>query len=175
MRILMLMCVMLTPIWGSGQARDFSLPALPHVRWTHARVISTIIREARAEGVDPALALAIAEIESSLNPRVHSRWEGHLNTYSVGLFQVLHTTARDEFGFRGSIEQLRNPENNIRLGVRYLSRCESQSLKEFACCYQAGFYADSEFCEQHEGVQNYFHKLERKVAWWSNRIGEEND
>lgn len=165
-----MLCAILIPILGSGQAEDLPRAVRPPARWTQTHVIRAIIREAEAQGVDPALALSIAEIESTLNPYVHSRFEPHLQTYSVGLFQVLHATARNEFGFRGSVEQLRNPETNIRLGIRYLSRCEGETLKEIACCYQAGFYADQGFCERHAGVQSYFKKLERKVSEWNERI-----
>lgn len=140
--------------------------------WSQDRIIQTIVATAHKHHVSPALALAVAEIESSFNPQA-LRWEDHLETASVGLFQVLHSTAKIEFGFKGSIEALKNPSTNISYGVRYLKKCGSEDdLMYVACCYQAGFGADPVFCATHKGVQNYRRKLEKKVASWTEELAD---
>jgi hypothetical protein len=161
---------MLIPISSSSLAFE-PQPQPTKKSWSQERIVRYIISIARRHHVNPALALSVAEIESSFNPRAIRR-EGHLNTASVGVFQVLHTTARNEFGFKGSIEELKNPAINISLGVRYLARCggEEEDFLYLACCYQAGFAADPVFCATHPGVQNYRKKLEEKFAEWSLRI-----
>lgn len=160
---------MLIPISSSSLAFDAN-PQPKTVQWTQRRIIQHIIKTARQNHVNPALALSIAEIESGFNPRA-IRQETHLRTASVGIFQVLHTTARLEFGFKGSVEELKNPATNIALGVRYLARCQGdEDFLYIACCYQAGFSADPLFCAQHPGVQSYRRKLEEKFYEWSVKI-----
>ena len=172
MHILILLCIMLMPIESSSLASVAQVSAPVARPWTQARIIRTIITTAHKHRVNPAIALAIAEIESSFNPDALRR-EDHLDTASVGIFQILHTTARGEFGFKGSIKQLKNPAVNIPLGIRYLKKCGGEDdLLYLACCYQAGFGADPVFCATHPGVRNYHRKLEEKSADWADRLAE---
>ncbi len=86
------------------------------------QIITRIIVAARERQLDPATALAVAEKESSFNPKAR-RWEKKLKTASLGLFQILLTTARQE--------------------LAYIQRCYAEvgsSLADLSCCYQAGFY-----------------------------------
>lgn len=152
-----------------------NLAAFPRVSyerlWAPARVISLIKKEALTQGVELPVALAIAEIESSFQPHA-TKWEKHLKTASVGIFQVLHTTAKSEFGFKGSIQDLKRPEVNIPMGVAYISKCNAITLAELACCYQAGFYAKKEFCQNRQAVKNYQVKLEASVEAWRGRLND---
>jgi hypothetical protein len=106
------------------------------------QIITRIIVAARERQLDPATALAVAEKESSFNPKAR-RWEKKLKTASLGLFQILLTTARQELEYVGSAFQMYDPETNIQLGLAYIQRCYAEvgsSLADLSCCYQAGFY-----------------------------------
>lgn len=71
---------------------------------------------AREQGVDPFLVLAVIREESGFNPRVVSR------AGAVGLMQLLPSTARLLNGSRPLDPQtLQDPEENLRLGIRYLA------------------------------------------------------
>lgn len=157
-------CVIGFPVFGQNYPEE----KIPPPVWNKPMLIRFITSQARKYKVRPAVALAIAEIESSFNVQA-LRWERHLRTASVGVFQVLHTTAQAEFGFEGSIEDLKDPNVNVPMGLKYISRCEPD-LKSISCCYQAGFYADVDFCERHPGVQTYLHRLKQKVAEWDERL-----
>ena len=62
--------------------------------------------------------LAIIEIESSFNPDA-VRHEPHIGDSSIGLMQVLYSTAKDR-GLSGGPAALFDPEINIRYGMRQL-------------------------------------------------------
>lgn len=71
-----------------------------------------IIAEARRQGVDPALALGIAQAESSFNP--HATGD---RGQAVGLFQ-LHPAAAQDVGLRP--DERFDVDKNIRGGIAYL-------------------------------------------------------
>lgn len=166
MRMFILLCVILIPRLGSS--RDFK-PYLKDKVWSRSAIIEKILDSSERRGLDPSVTVAVAEIESRFNPRA-IRWEKHLKTASVGLYQILHTTARKEFGFKGSIQNLMHPAQNIRMGLDYLERCGTTNLTRLACCYQAGFYASEKFCANNKGVQDYTRNLKNTVALWDSRL-----
>jgi len=92
-----------------------------------ADVKKVIVEEAVALGFDPALALAVAEIESSFNPKaVGSQGE-------IGLFQL-----HPRYFKNAPVE----PRANARLGIKHLlyweKRCSYKSNKKFVLCYNRG-------------------------------------
>lgn len=136
--------------------------------WSRGKIINQIIHIAENKKVDPSLALAIADIESSFNPKA-IRLEKHLETASVGLFQILHKTAQIQFSFKGSIEDLKKPIINITMGIKYLAKCQQDFGLDFqglACCYQAGFNADPAWCAKNEKIKLYAQRLEDKYLEW---------
>ena len=74
-------------------------------------VINMVINEAQIQGVDPALALAVAHIESNFNPEAIS------HKGARGVMQIMPRTARDEFGVNPAL--LFDPKTNIRTGGSY--------------------------------------------------------
>ncbi|HEY8610962.1 MAG TPA: transglycosylase SLT domain-containing protein, partial [Roseomonas sp.] len=76
--------------------------------------IAALTQWAVHAGIPPALADAVAFVESAYNPRaVGSAGE-------LGLMQVLPATAA-MLGFRGGPEDLMEPGTNLRYGVEYLA------------------------------------------------------
>ena len=80
-----------------------------------ARHLALLTRQAEAQGLPPAVADAVATVESAYDDRAVGE-DGE-----VGLMQVLPSTAA-MLGFRGPREALFEPETNIRYGVAYLAR-----------------------------------------------------
>jgi hypothetical protein len=73
-----------------------------------------VIEEANEYGVDPALALAIAKVESNFDPRARS------HAGARGVMQIMPKTAQQVFGV--SPRLLYNARVNIRLGVRFIKQ-----------------------------------------------------
>lgn len=78
-----------------------------------------VIEEAQANGVvPPALALAVARVESNFQAHVES------SAGARGVMQIMPATAWGEF--RVAADRLWEPRLNIRLGVDYLERLYNQ-------------------------------------------------
>ncbi len=83
------------------------------------KIISKIIKdEGKRQGIDPALALAVAKVESSMNPMAVST-DGH---YSKGLFQLLDSTGKELMANFANYEHYSpyDIEQNSTLGINYL-------------------------------------------------------
>jgi len=91
-------------------------------------VKTIVVEEARALGVDPALALAIAQVESDFNPNAVS----HVG--ARGVMQIMPKTAKDEFGLNPSI--LFDARINIRTGITFIKQLKQR-------------YGDIEFALSH--------------------------
>ncbi|MGH7644581.1 MAG: lytic transglycosylase domain-containing protein [Gemmatimonadales bacterium] len=78
-----------------------------------ADLTATIYDVALSEGIDPNLGFRLVKVESRFDPRAKSK------AGALGLAQVLPSTARlYEPGL--TLEQLYDPQTNLRLGFRYL-------------------------------------------------------
>ena len=89
--------------------------------------------------------LAIVEIESGFRPNA-ARWEAHKGEASMGLMQILLSSARDR-GYRGCVAGLLDPETNIRFGMAHLKwghdyllsrRGREPEMGEWIGAYNAG-------------------------------------
>ena len=90
----------------------------PSAAATRTDIKSIIIDEARNSDVPPALALAIAKVESDFN-------KDALSTAGArGVMQIMPKTAKDEFGI--DADELWNARLNIQLGIDFLSRLYDQ-------------------------------------------------
>lgn len=98
----------------------------------HCSTIEDIIRtEALKQGLDPAIAISIAKIESSLNPNAIGPKK------EVGLFQILPKYSPV------NTTLLLNPKINARIGVMKLleaqKRCALQDNLTWTICFNNGW------------------------------------
>ncbi len=93
---------------------------LPGMSEGRINYLATITREANAQGVPPAIADAVAMVETGY------RADARGSSGEIGIMQILPTTASG-LGFRGSVTGLYDPETNIHLGVQYLARAWAMS------------------------------------------------
>lgn len=90
-----------------------------------------VVEEAKLQGVDPALALAVAQVESDFDPNVVS------HKGARGVMQIMPKTARDEFGINPTL--LFDARTNIRTGVTFLKQLQKRYGKvEFALSHYNG-------------------------------------
>lgn len=135
---------------------------------THDEIIKTAV----AHGLDPALVLAVAQVESNFNNR-SLRYEPKFKTYSVGLFQLFYPTAR-AMGFKGTVEELMNPSVNTRLGVQHLKQCANRfsEPKQIACCHNAGVAVKVSACENNIHISAYVKKVLSAHSEWIKRLAQ---
>ncbi|OUR90590.1 hypothetical protein A9Q81_19085 [Gammaproteobacteria bacterium 42_54_T18] len=90
-----------------------------------------VVEEAKLQGVDPALVLAVAQVESDFDPNVVS------HKGARGVMQIMPKTARDEFGINPAL--LFDARTNIRTGVTFLKQLQNRYGKvEFALSHYNG-------------------------------------
>ena len=82
--------------------------------------VHQVMREAESQGVPPALADAVAVVETGYNPAAIG------SSGEIGLMQIMPSTAA-MLGFRGTTQQLWDPATNIHLAVSYLARAWTMS------------------------------------------------
>jgi len=90
---------------------------------------------------------------------------------SVGLTQILTSTARNPLRFLGSLQELFEPEINLRYGLRYFARqlgsLNDPPLDTVFAAYNAGSprrRSDGSFVNQ-----EYVDKAMKAVAKWEER------
>ncbi len=118
------------------------------LRWAHMRFLQQaypcgyaeiVTREARRNGLDPALVYAVIRAESNFNPEAESR------AGAIGLMQLTPDTfewlrRRERDGGAFSESDLRRPDVNIRYGCRFLALLmKKYGVRRTAlCAYNAG-------------------------------------
>jgi hypothetical protein len=93
-----------------------------HAQETGLREIflSQVTQEAQANNIPPAIADAVAMVETGYRP-------GAIGTSGeIGIMQILPGTAA-ALGFHGSLNELFEPSINIHLAVQYLGRAWAES------------------------------------------------
>ena len=109
--------------------------------------------EAKARGIPPELAFAIVEQESNWNPAA-VRYESHLKQTTVGLFQILPSTAKACPG-SPSAEELFHPLTNINCGLDLLARyLKTNSPRRALVAYNGGEGCLTRTCSGAEAYAN---------------------
>lgn len=91
-------------------------------------ILSLIMTYANIYGVDPQLALAVAQVESGLDPSLVSPTEDY------GVYQLHKATFREY-----TVEQLLNPQVNVPLGIKYLAEIRATSVHRQGFDWVIGF------------------------------------
>lgn len=96
------------------------------------QIKNKIIDEAKAQGVDPNLALAVADQESAFNPKATSQ------TGARGIFQMT-TPACKQVGIPFD-DKLYNADYNIKYGIKYLKWCldNTKTVEEALVAWNSG-------------------------------------
>jgi hypothetical protein len=100
---------------GQAQAGLMFGPGGPGAVGGRSLYLAELTRQATQRGVPPALADAVAMIETGYRPDALGA------SGEIGLMQILPSTAL-QLGFHGTLAELFAPATNIRLGVEYLAR-----------------------------------------------------
>lgn len=132
-------------------------------------VLKRIVVAAKAKGLDPALALAVAQVESTFNPNKCRR---ERKSESCGLFQVWVPTAR-YLKYTGPVADLKKPEINIELGTMHLQKCQKKfgdDVAAVACCHNAGLQRPDTRCWRDSGVADYVSKVSAAYTAWNERM-----
>jgi membrane-bound lytic murein transglycosylase C len=118
---------------NGGKRRSFSLKFDLHKN--HKNVRSNkygkqIVKQSKRFNIDPAIAMAVTETESSFNPKATS----HIPAY--GLMQLVPSSGgRDAYNYVYNKDKflgkryLYKPDNNIELGCAYLSKIRYKYFK----------------------------------------------
>jgi soluble lytic murein transglycosylase-like protein len=117
---------------------------------TRKQIERHIVMVAKAHGVDPYLALAIAEVESGMNPKMIGR------IGEIGLFQL-----RPEY-HRTLIGDVRA---NVYVAIRYLAKLKRDCAhygRAFYICYNLGpnYRRRDGLPIQHPTLFSYYKKVE---------------
>ena len=126
-----------------------------------------IVRIAKEEGVDPAIALAMARQESGFNPKAVSP------AGAIGVMQLMPATAK-ELGVNPY-----NAEENIRGGLRYFRQQFDRfdgSVNKALAAYNAG----AGNVQKYDGIppfaetQNYVNNIAAMIPQYRNELGNVN-
>ena len=139
-----------------------------HTRSNRQKIIDLVVREAYNIGVEPALALAVARVESNFSIYAKS------HAGARGIMQIMPATARGEYGI--APELLWNPRINVRLGLHFLARLlkRYQGRADLALSYYNGGSAvgDLPYAKVIPATRKYVRKVQRlrreykkKLTW----------
>ena len=93
-------------------------PSLDNALIPRSAIKEIVLEEALNSEVPPALALAVARVESDFNADALS------SAGARGVMQIMPRTGREEYGV--GRDELWNARLNIRLGIDYLARLQKQ-------------------------------------------------
>lgn len=131
-----------------------------------------IVDAARLKGISPALALAVAQVESTFKPGTRCTTER--KSQSCGLFQVWVPTAR-YLKYTGTVADMVKPDVSIELGTLHLQKCQARyghNVAKVACCHNAGLQRPATRCTVDTGVAEYVAKVSAAYSTWNARFSE---
>ena len=127
---------------------------------SRTEVKQIVIEEAQRSTVPPALALAVAKVESDFQERVRS------HKGARGVMQIMPATARGEFGV--DADELWDPRLNVQLGIDFLERLYAQYGGEWELAlshYNGGTLKGGKgsYAKPHSYTRKYVADVMR---WW---------
>lgn len=111
-------------------------------------------------GIDPQLAIAVAQVESNMNPQAIGLSHGE-----IGLFQI-----RPEFVAGLTHKEMFNIETNIVLGIQKLkhakTKCKHQVNNSWLVCYNVGVKGGNRIknAKEFKYVKRVNNKMKRTLA-----------
>ena len=135
---------------------------LPAAAETQMDVQRIILEESMNSKVPPALALAVARVESNFQPRAVSP------AGAKGVMQLMPKTARDVFGVRE--DELLNTRLNIQLGIGYLEQLYDQYGQRWDLAlshYNGGTIAGGAYAVPHDYTRKYVADVQRWQRFYS--------
>lgn len=120
-----------------------------------AKLASTIVDVAQAEGIDPELAFRLVKLESDFNVRATSP------VGAVGLTQLMPSTARF-YQKDITVQKLYNPNTNLRIGFRYLRGLVDEydgNMKTALLVYNRGPVAVAKSRRQGDNPSNGYDRI----------------
>lgn len=119
---------------------DFGIPQFTSQESKYQKIIDAA---AEAFGVDGRIIMAIIATESSFDPNA-KRYESRLGESSLGLMQILPSTAKSVTGKTYTESQLLDPYQNIMAGAQYyaqqMKRYGNDPIKSYAAYNSGGNY-----------------------------------
>ncbi len=116
-------------------------------------------------------SLVLGQIKQESNFIINAeRYEPHLNDSSIGLMQILLSTAKG-IGFTGTKKDLFKPEVNIFYGMKYLNKLYKQCKGNWQCTimsYNEGFRNFS----RGKRVYNYYNRVKANWGYFHKLIGK---
>lgn len=129
---------------------------------TQQQIIDEIRRQATAAGVNPALAVAVAEHESGFQPDARGA------AGEIGLFQLMPSTAAGL-----GVSDPWNPAQNIAGGIKYLNRMMERyagDVTRALAAYNAG-PGDVDRGTVPERAWQYAAAVKQRAVEWTHAIG----
>lgn len=143
----------------------FAVPKAPH-SISRAEIKQMVVEEAQNSIVPPALALAVAKVESDFNPSALS------SAGARGVMQIMPKTAKDEFGVNE--DELWKARLNIQLGIDYLAKLRKQYGGKWDLAlshYNGGtLKGKGSNAQPHSYTTNYVRMVQR----WRQRYADQN-
>ena len=138
----------------------------PALALSRSEVKRIVVEEAENSTVPPALALAVAKVESDFNPSALS------TAGARGVMQIMPKTAKDEFGVEK--DELWKARLNIQLGIDYLAKLRRQygGNWELALSHYNGgtLKGRGRYAEPHSYTKLYV----RMVKRWQQRYSDQH-
>lgn len=116
-------------------------------------LLTLVLKWSAVYGVDPVLVLSVISVESGFRNISSVSGQDH------GIMQLNEKAFSDY-----SIKELKNPEINIRLGIKHLKeaqlRCKYKANNSFVVCFNSGIAGGSRLAYPLES--EYYRKVTRE-------------
>lgn len=150
-------CIAVLSIWVLAQSEASN---------TRNQIKRIIVEEARNSIVPPALALALAKVESNFSAHALS------SAGARGVMQIMPSTGRNVFGVHE--DELWNPRLNIQLGIDYLAQLYHQYGRRWDLALSHYNGGTLRGYGRHAKAHSYTRKYVKSVLNWRNRYNDQS-